>query len=530
MAQVSGTSKAIDDSSASVSLTQLTKTANLAEANASEEEKIKAMMIQSCRAYDPINYMKNPSGPPPPSYTCFPRGKPGHYRKNCPANRVKNFEPVPRVKKSTGIPKSFLMEVKDPKTKGAMLTNTGKYVIPIINAEAYARGKKEKPHFLPEEPPSSSDDPIPDELLCLICKEIMTDAAVIPCCGNSYCDECIRTALLESEEHTCPTCHQTDVSPDALNANKFLRQAVNDFNNGTGYSKQIQQQQQLPPPPPPPALMRQKRTCNVQPLLRPKVSRQQDPLMVLLAPLASHSAAALSPLAPAQSSVAAGLPVTPSAVIASDLPPAASLSLHDEKPDGPFGDANVAIPAAAVVTAAGPSKSSSPSVSRLLEEKCSQVPVLGQPALPRLLGSQGHSISTTGHPMRASTICSAGGRAGWELSKSPCSGSSYSGTSHTCSRTRPDSSCTHSFSKSCSHSHSRSNSRSLPYPRRGKGKSHSYRSRSRSHSYYRSRSRSPPHRRYHSRSRSPPHRRYHSRSRCPIFRGQSPTKWILPQD
>lgn len=34
----------------------------------------------------------------------------------------------------------------------------------------------------------------------------------------------IRTSLLESDDHTCPTCHQTDVSPDALIANKFLRQ------------------------------------------------------------------------------------------------------------------------------------------------------------------------------------------------------------------------------------------------------------------------------------------------------------------
>lgn len=61
-----------------------------------------------------------------------------------------------------------------------------------VFSAAYAIGKKEKPPFLPEEPSSSSeeDDPIPDELLCLICKDIMTDAVVIPCCGNSYCDEC----------------------------------------------------------------------------------------------------------------------------------------------------------------------------------------------------------------------------------------------------------------------------------------------------------------------------------------------------
>ncbi|XP_071654826.1 E3 ubiquitin-protein ligase RBBP6-like isoform X2 [Patagioenas fasciata] len=173
----------------------------------------------------------------------------------------KTFEPVPRIKKSTGIPRSFLVEVEDPSTRGALLTNTGKYAIPIINAEAYARGKKEKPPFLPAEPPSSSSsnqDPVPEELLCLICKNITTDAVVIPCCGNSYCDECIRTALLESEEHKCPTCHRTDVSPDALFANKFLRQAVNNFRNGTVYTERVRKQLWQQPPPlvtPPAALV-----------------------------------------------------------------------------------------------------------------------------------------------------------------------------------------------------------------------------------------------------------------------------------
>ncbi|XP_049653685.1 E3 ubiquitin-protein ligase RBBP6-like [Accipiter gentilis] len=255
---VSGTSKAIDESPASLSLAHLAKTANLAEANASEEDKIKAMMIQSSRQYDPTNYMKKPLAPPPSSYTCHRYRKRGHSIMNCPTNGDESFGSVPRMKKSTGIPRTLLVEVKDPNVEGVMLTKTGKYAIPCLNVEAYARTKKEKPPFLPEEPSSSSSGaPIPDEILCLICKEIMTDAAIIPCCGNSYCDDCIRTALLESEERRCPECHQTGVSPDAFVANKCLRRAVSNFKNGAGYRKRHrqqvwhQQQQQLPLPPPP---------------------------------------------------------------------------------------------------------------------------------------------------------------------------------------------------------------------------------------------------------------------------------------
>uniref|UniRef100_A0A3Q3RP63 Uncharacterized protein n=1 Tax=Mastacembelus armatus TaxID=205130 RepID=A0A3Q3RP63_9TELE len=158
---------------------------NLAEADVSEEDKISVMMSQS--AYDSMIYNKKFDTVLPANYTCYRCGNTGHHIRNCPISGA-----PPRIKKSTGIPRSFMVEVDDPNMKGAMLTNCGRYAIPAIDAEAYAIGKKEKPPFIPEEKPKLEvkEIPVPDELVCLICHDLLSDAVVIPCCGNSYCDDC----------------------------------------------------------------------------------------------------------------------------------------------------------------------------------------------------------------------------------------------------------------------------------------------------------------------------------------------------
>jgi hypothetical protein len=43
--------------------------------------------------------------------------------------------------------------------------------------------------------------------------------------------------LLDSEDHTCPQCHETDQSPDKLIAIKSLRSAVINYQNESGYTK-----------------------------------------------------------------------------------------------------------------------------------------------------------------------------------------------------------------------------------------------------------------------------------------------------
>ncbi|KAK3583584.1 hypothetical protein CHS0354_039402 [Potamilus streckersoni] len=202
----------------------------------SEMDRIKEMMRQSTSDFDPSKYDKKyPTGPVSSTYVCFKCGQIGqHHIYLCPF-RGDTTTQDNRMKRSTGIPQSFMIKVDDPNMPGAYKTNTG-YAVPAIDAVAYAQGKKERPPFLPNETREEQEPamPLPKDYMCLLCSNIMTDAVVIPCCGNNYCDECIRNALLETEEHICPTCGESEISPDRLISNRFLRTAISNFYNETG--------------------------------------------------------------------------------------------------------------------------------------------------------------------------------------------------------------------------------------------------------------------------------------------------------
>ncbi|XP_049800369.1 E3 ubiquitin-protein ligase RBBP6 isoform X2 [Schistocerca nitens] len=247
-------------------VSKLAKAVDLSSLDASEEDKIQAMMTQSTQDYNPSNYMKirgaNQMGEVPSNYRCYKCHQPGHWIKNCPLGT--NLEPI-EIKKSTGIPRSFMVPVEGPSVPGAMMTPTGHFAVPAIDHQAYKEGKKEKPPFQHEPEPIVQKPEIPEDLQCSVCKDLLTDAVMIPCCGNSFCDECIRTVLLESEEHECPDCKEKDVSPDTLIPNRFLRTAVNNFKNATGYNKINSNLRPLAPHRPPP---------NLQPMKPPLVAVQ----------------------------------------------------------------------------------------------------------------------------------------------------------------------------------------------------------------------------------------------------------------
>ncbi|CAL4073981.1 unnamed protein product, partial [Meganyctiphanes norvegica] len=182
---------------------------DLTKMTGTEEDKINAMMAQSTLNFHPSKYVKlrnsNMAGKVPKEYKCYKCHQNGHWVHNCPLNNQD-------LRKSTGIPSMFLMEVKDANVPGAMITAQGKFVISLLQVDM------EKHHGKGQAPVDRPSPPI--ELVCGICKELLRDAVLIPCCAAAYCDECIRNYLLN---HACPSCEDESIGPEMLIPNRFLR-------------------------------------------------------------------------------------------------------------------------------------------------------------------------------------------------------------------------------------------------------------------------------------------------------------------
>ena len=59
----------------------------------------------------------------------------------------------------------------------------------------YVEVMKQHPPFVLGEVGSESKEEeedwhIPSELMCPLCKDLVAEAIIMPCCGNSYCKQC----------------------------------------------------------------------------------------------------------------------------------------------------------------------------------------------------------------------------------------------------------------------------------------------------------------------------------------------------
>ncbi|KAL9128463.1 MAG: hypothetical protein Q9217_002867 [Psora testacea] len=171
-----------------------------------------------------------PDHPPPPGYVCYRCGEKGHWIMECPTNNDPAFDGRPRIKRTTGIPKSFLKTVEKPTTlmndgitdstkqpTGVMVNSEGEWVIAEPDQAAWDKFQAQaKVSAAAENAAAQGSKQLRDRgLECKIDKRLFVDPTKTPCCHTTYCHECIQNALLDNDL-CCPHCSTDNVPVDDL--------------------------------------------------------------------------------------------------------------------------------------------------------------------------------------------------------------------------------------------------------------------------------------------------------------------------
>lgn len=186
---------------------------------------------------------------PPPTYVCFRCGQKGHYIQFCPTNADPTFD-KPKVKKSTGIPRSFLKPVEGDQLDGNVLvTADGSLVVAVSNDQEWTK--------LSTSVQAIDSSEIPKEIQCSICSKLMVEPVCCPSCSIAFCEECISKTGVEKLK--CPSCF-AEFAPEQLNPSEELRVKIDCFLAERNKPKAAPSQPFLPPlgmppffafPPPP---------------------------------------------------------------------------------------------------------------------------------------------------------------------------------------------------------------------------------------------------------------------------------------
>lgn len=80
--------------------------------------------------------------------------------------------------------------------------------------EGYAHKRKEHlPPLAWTQPEPNAVSTVPDELRCDLCKLLMENAAIVPCCGYSFCDNCeLLLSLSLKRRQPCYFCLKKTLS------------------------------------------------------------------------------------------------------------------------------------------------------------------------------------------------------------------------------------------------------------------------------------------------------------------------------
>jgi protein MPE1 len=201
-----------------------------------------------------------PDHEPPTGYICYRCGEKGHWIQVCPTNDDPNFDNKPRVKRTTGIPRSFLKTVEKPATlsndgttddtkppSGVMVNAEGEFVIAEPDKASWEKFQaKTKSSAAAQEAAALGDQELRDRgLECPIDKRIFIDPMKTPCCEKTYCNDCITNSLIESD-FTCPGCQTDGVLIDDLKPDNETTMKIKAYLEEKNAAKKEQERSKSP--------------------------------------------------------------------------------------------------------------------------------------------------------------------------------------------------------------------------------------------------------------------------------------------
>jgi protein MPE1 len=171
-----------------------------------------------------------PDHDPPQGYICYRCGEKGHWIQLCPTNDNPEYDNRPRVKRTTGIPRSFLKTVDkatalgqnadgdDSKAPSGIMVNAdGEFVIAEPDKASWEQFQaKAKANPTAQKATAEEDKEVRERgLECPVDKKMFIEPMKTPCCEKTYCNDCITNALIESD-FVCPACKSEGVLIDDL--------------------------------------------------------------------------------------------------------------------------------------------------------------------------------------------------------------------------------------------------------------------------------------------------------------------------
>ncbi|KAH7358922.1 MPE1 protein [Plectosphaerella cucumerina] len=183
-----------------------------------------------------------PDHDPPNGYICYRCGEKGHWIQLCPTNDDPEFDNRPRVKRTTGIPRSFLKTVDKSavlaqagdddakRPSGIMVNADGEYVVAEPDKASWEQFQaRAKSSATAAKAINLGDKEVEEKgLACPIDKKMFVEPMMTPCCKKTYCNDCITNALIESD-FVCPNCKTDGVLIDDLKVDDGATEQIEQY-------------------------------------------------------------------------------------------------------------------------------------------------------------------------------------------------------------------------------------------------------------------------------------------------------------